>query len=329
LLVLVAAGVCALVYFVYDAVLATNASSSDHILIIPPNSSASVITDSLHKSGTIRNVLEFRIALKILGKENALLPGIYEFKSHISNMDIINALCHSNSAHHIYVTFPEGLTSFEIAHIAQEHLHTDSTRFVALTRDSAFIRSLGIKAPSLEGYLFPETYEFDLPVTERSVLARMVFAMKHELSDSIQRRCVVLGISIEQMLAIASIVEAEAATESERPRIAGVYWNRLHSGMRLEADPTVQYAIGEKRHLYYKDLAIESPYNTYLHVGLPPTPINNPGSASVSAALYPEKNSFLYFVARGDSSRQHRFSENLQGQNIAVGIYRQNRNKKK
>jgi len=308
-------------YFLYDAVFKPNDYNVNRIIIIPPRSSAAVITDSLYSAGIIRNKYEFWIALKVLGNENELYPGIYEFNPHESNKDIISDLNHVHNSRHYFVTFPEGKTSFEIAHIAHEQLGIDSGRFIAFVRDTLFIHSLGVRVNSLEGYLFPETYEFDLPVAEKEIIARMVFALQHFFSDSLRQRCRVLGVHQEQILTLASIVEGEAARDSERARIAGVYWNRLRIGMKLEADPTIQYVIGEPRHLYYKDLAIESPYNTYLHPGLPPTPINNPGRASILAALYPESNSYLYFVARGDSSRLHRFSQTFEQHAKAVKTY--------
>jgi UPF0755 protein len=314
-------------YIFVDSLWLPNVSETGHIVFIPAKSTATIIIDSLEHAGVIRNAFEFHIALKVLRKENALLPGVYEFKAHQSNAAIIDALSHTHSAHHVFITFPEGMTVAEYAHIGKENLVLDSGTFVALAHDSAFMNSLGIHAPSLEGYLCPETYEIDSPVRVQGLLARMIVATKHFFTDSLRQRCSAMHLTEAQLLTLASIVESETADERERQRIAGVYWNRLRVGMRLEADPTIQYALGERRHLYYKDLAIESPYNTYLHVGLPPTPINNPSKASIFAALYPEHNPYLYFVARGDSTGLHRFSETLQQQTAAVENYRRTRRK--
>ncbi|HZV12361.1 MAG TPA: endolytic transglycosylase MltG [Candidatus Kapabacteria bacterium] len=315
------------IYTAYDAIYGENTLESERITIIPPNSSATVIADSLAHAGIIRNKYSFMIALKLLDKESQLHPGIYEFKPHETNKDIIFDLSHVRNAQHYFATFPEGITSFAIAHIAHEQLNIDSARFVHLVHDSAFVHSLGIDAVSLEGYLFPDTYEFDPPVTEKAVAARMVYAFRHFFTDSLMHRCNVLGMTQEQILTLASIVEGEAAEDTERARIAGVYWNRLHDSMKLEADPTIQYILGSPRRLSYDDLRIESPYNTYIHPGLPPTPINNPGRASILAALYPEKNDYIYFVARGDGSRMHRFSRTIEEHEKAVEMYRRERNK--
>lgn len=314
-------------YTIYDAIYGENEFSAEKITIIPPNSSANAIADSLLHAGIIRNKYSFMIALKALDKESQLHPGIYEFKPHATNREIIFDLSHVRNAQHYFATFPEGITSFAIAHIAHEQLSIDSARFVHLIHDSAFVHSLGIDAVSLEGYLFPDTYEFDPPVTEKAVAARMVFAFRHFFSDSLIRRCKMLGMTTEQILTLASIVEGEAAQDTERTRIAGVYWNRLHDNMKLEADPTIQYILGSPQRLSYDDLRIESPYNTYLHPGLPPTPINNPGRASILATLYPEKNDYIYFVARGDGSRMHRFSRTIEEHEKAVEMYRRERNK--
>ena len=330
LYIIIAIVCAATIGIIYDALYMPDASIVDQEIAIQPNTSATVIADTLRRAGIIRNILEFRLALKVLGKENALLPGVYEFKAHASNKDIINALTHVRTSRHTFVTFPEGLTSYEFAHIAKDNLGIDSVRFIALVRDSSFIYAAGLHALSLEGYLFPETYEFDLPVKERDILTRMVTATKRALTDSVVRRCKSLGVTVEEMLTLASIVEAEAAMDVERPRIAGVYWNRLHARMRLEADPTIQYAIGERRHLYYKDLDVPSPFNTYRNYGLPPTPINNPGIASIEATLYPEQNSYLYFVARGDihgfTDFHIRWTNNTSRLSIIVNLSASNHN---
>ena len=322
LLLILAAGAA----LVYEALFARNHFSARVTLTVPAGSRASSIADSLEHAGVLRSRALFFIALRLMGKEGELHPGVYELVPHSSNRDIILSLAGARGRHS-EVTFPEGITSMAIAHIAGVHLGTDSAKFVALVHDTTFIRSLGVAANSLEGYLFPETYVFDLPVQERDVVARMVRMMDRFLDDTLRARIAALGVKEQQALTMASIVEGEAVADTERARIAGVYCNRVHKHMRLEADPTIQYILGVPRRLSYADLQIDSPYNTYMHEGLPPTPINNPGRRSIYAALYPEENEYLYFVAKGDGSQTHRFSRTLEEHARAVAQYRKERDR--
>jgi UPF0755 protein len=176
----------------------------------------------------------------------------------------------------------------------------DGEKFILLCRDDDIIREHGIAAKSLEGFLMPETYSFYWETDEREIIERMLEGFDSFYNnDSLLKRQNELEMTQLKILTLASIVEAESNVDSERPIIAGVYWNRLRKKMRLEADPTVQYALREGRRLNYQDLDIDSPYNTYRHTGLPPGPINNPGKSSILAALYPQRHDYLYFVATG------------------------------
>ena len=186
--------------------------------------------------------------------------------------------------------------------------------FDSLAHSRAFLDSLGIGSPSIEGYLAPDTYEF-LPGTSPEVAFRTMARRTQSilLNASAGRDSLPLGLSLHQFLALASIVESESQAADERPRIARVYLNRLQSGMRLQADPTVAYSMGKppRSRLYYRDLHVNSPFNTYLVSGLPPGPICDPGQASIIAALNPEEGvKDLYFVARGQG--HHLFAETYQ-----------------
>lgn len=313
-------------WYAFNALYGHNPFDTRRTVTIPAGSHASSIVDSLERAGVLRSRTSFMIALRVLGKENELHPGVYELPAHASNREIILTLALARG-HHTEVTFPEGITSMAMARIAASRLSCDSAKFVALVRDTVFMRSLGVDGVSLEGYLFPETYAFDLPVQERDVVARMVRAMDKFLDDSLRARIAALGLKEQQALTLASIVEGEAVADTERPRIAGVYWNRLKRHMRLEADPTIQYVVGSPRRLSYDDLRIDSPYNTYMHEGLPPTPINNPGRRAILATLNPEHHDYIYFVARGDDSHTHRFSRNIAEHLKAVALYRKQRDK--
>jgi len=203
------------------------------------------------------------------------------------------------------VTLPEGLRIGQIAAVLEARLEIDSAAFVALAHDSAFIAELGIGAPSLEGYLFPETYFFSFGIGERRVIRAMVEQLRARLP-----RTMPPDRTLHQVLTLASIIEGEAMLAGEMDTIASVYCNRLSAGMCLQADPTIQYLIeGTPRRLLNRDLEIDSPYNTYKYAGLPPGPINSPGLDAILAAVEPAKTGYLYFVADGEGG--HIFSTTL------------------
>ncbi|MEN3037755.1 MAG: endolytic transglycosylase MltG [Candidatus Kryptonium sp.] len=221
----------------------------------------------------------------------------------------------------VNVTIPEGLTARRIAGLLKAKIGIDSAKFIKLVNDPNFAKQLGINANNLEGYLMPDTYIFIWGDAEENVIAKMVSEFKKFYDDTLKEREKVVGLNTHQVVTLASIVEGEARFEDEKPRIAGVYFNRLRRKMPLEADPTIQYIIPDgPRRLFYKDLKIESPYNTYLNPGLPPGPVNNPSRSSILAVLYPEKNKFLYFVS--DGSGRHIFSKTYEEHLKAVRRYR-------
>ena len=183
----------------------------------------------------------------------------------------------------------------------------DSARFVAVTEDPHFIRQLGVVAPTLEGYLFPETYFFDPDADERAIAALMVNQFHRVFTDSLRQQLEALGLSLHQAVTLASIVEREAVAVEEQPIISGVFQRRLKLNRRLESCATINYALGtNNKRLTYADLEVDSPFNTYRHHGLPPGPISNPGRTALLAVLYPSETEYLYFVSRGDGT--HIFS---------------------
>jgi len=191
-----------------------------------------------------------------------------------------------------------------VASILSERLSVDSSAVVSLAADSGLLATLDI--PSLEGYLFPETYFFPWGTHALEAVSEMV-AMYRTMTDTVWPRELPLGLTRAGVIKLASIIEAETKVDSERVLVASVYSNRLRADIKLDADPTVIYGLGGiDRPLLKKDIEKDSPYNTYLHKGLPPTPINSPGLASIEAALHPQETDYLYFVA--DNSGGHRFS---------------------
>ena len=205
------------------------------------------------------------------------------------------------------VTILEGWTIVNIADKISNTLGIDKNKFFKASTDERLLRKWRVESKSFEGYLFPDTYQFDENQDAISIINTMVGEYK-KISQRAARPNEEINLTENEVLALASIIEGEAIYDSERPRISGVYHNRLKKGMRLQADPTIQYIIDDSpRRLLNKDLKIKSPYNTYLNHGLPPGPINNPGLESIKAALYPEKVDYLFFVARGDG--YHTFSK--------------------
>lgn len=293
------------------------------IITISKGMSFRALADSLEIHGIIRNKWSFSLAGRMLGLTKSIRVGKYLFYSGISNESLLRDISKGKSRIVTAVTIPEGWRLEQIAQRYAKELGVDADRFLRLCSDTAFLRRQGVEVNSAEGYLLPETYSFYWQPDEEEIVKRMIEGLFTFYVDSLRERQTALKVSLHQVLTLASIVEAESVTEEERPRIAGVYWNRLKKNMRLEADPTVQYALGRERRLLYRDLDISSPYNTYRRKGLPPGPINNPGKASILATLYPEEHSYLYFVSNGYGG--HRFASSYSEHQRNVQLYRKTR----
>lgn len=212
-----------------------------------------------------------------------------------------------------WVTLPPGLRLEESLAVISSSLGYSIDELTSLSREVEFLNALGI--PCFEGYLFPETYQFADTLPAWDAINRIVATGAEVMDSSWEASCESAGLSPFQGVILASIVEREAASDQERDLIAGVFINRLRTGMRLESCATVQYALGEVREqLLYSDLEIESPYNTYRHQGLPPGPICSPGTASLEAAASPDTSGgYLFFVSKGDGSGEHLFATTAAG----------------
>ena len=275
---------------------------------IPVGLNVRQIARNLEKEGIIRDASKFVLASRFLRAANRLQAGVYEFGPEYSELEVLLALKYGDVAGRT-VTVPEGYRATQIAALLDGTLDVPTAEFMDLVHDPSLASSLGVSAPSLEGYLHPETYRIRLDASPREAIVMMVDETMRLLDSKKAARAESLGMSVHELLTLASIIEMEAMLDSERDRISAVYHNRLERGWRLEADPTVRYAIGKfRRRLYYKDLDVDSPYNTYRRAGLPPGPICSPGTASIEAAFYPIAGSGeFFFVANGDGT--HTFSE--------------------
>ncbi len=286
-----------------------------------------VISNKLLKSGVITNEKLFGLATKIMGLEKSIPVGSYLIKNININKNIINRLVYG-SPEIKKITLLEGWNLKQTSSHLTREMGFDYKNFIEIINDKNFINSLELESNNLEGYLFPETYYFFDGEKEHSVIRRLVKEYKKFWSSTNIIKADSMNLTQHQILTLASIIEGEAIYDSERPIISAVYHNRLKIGMKLQADPTVQYIIKDgPRRLLNKDLKIKSPYNTYLYQGLPPGPINSPGFESLKAALYPEDNDYLYFVAKGDG--YHTFSKNEKDHERAKRAFQRVRKKVK
>lgn len=267
------------------------------------------VTDRLHSLGIVPNKTIFRIVAFVYGAEKKIKAARFRIENGLSYLDLIDLLINGPADYLRSIRVNDGQTIKWLAGKARRDLRIDSTAFYQKAHDKEFIKSLGLNVPSLEGYLFSKTYQIYERSDPEEVLKTFYDSLKEFWTDTLQRRADSLRLSQHQILTLASIIKGETNEVDEMPRISGVYHNRLKKGMKLQADPTVQYLMknGWKR-LTYQDLTIDSPYNTYLYFGLPPAPINNPGADAILAALYPEKHDFYFFVA--DGKGRHKFARN-------------------
>ena len=277
-------------------------------IVVEPGTPVRALGAQLADARVVKSPLLFELWLRAGGDAGSIQAGTYEFPAGASLPRVIDMLIEGETLL-AAVTIPEGLRLEQQAGVAAHQLGIDSTAFVAAATDSLLADSLGVDAPTLEGYLFPETYHVHPSTSARELVRLMVGEFQRAFGEEWRARADSLGRPVHEVVTLASIVEEEARVPEERAVIAGVFWNRLREGMKLEADPTVQYALGSHRQrVLYRDLEIDSPYNTYLYPGLPPGPIASPGRASLEATLYPDSVPWLYFFATGDGGR-HTFSE--------------------
>lgn len=313
-----------LVFVVTDVTRRPAATAETPVRItVGEGASFAAVLDDLRRHGLVGRAWTFEFFARVLGHDRRIKRGTYEFRPGTAPVDVLRALVRGDVLS-VRITLPEGYTSWQVAG-ALRPAGVDSIAMLAAIRDPELIAALRVPVPTLEGYLFPDTYLVPYGSTARDVVGQMLHRLAAAWTPADERRAGELAMTRHGVLTLASIIEAEARVAEERPRVAAVYHNRLARGMRLEADPTVAYAMGGFRgRLYYKDLRIDSPYNTYRNAGLPPGPICSPGALSIRAALHPAPDErALYFVARGDGG--HVFSETLREHNAAVQEARRTR----
>ena len=275
-------------------------------VVIQKGMSVEQIGRLLHNEGVIRSPRLFILLSLVNRNSRNLKAGTHHFQEGMDTWEILEELTVSKAEFH-EVTIPEGRTLLQTLTRLAATADLDERELRRIATDPGFCRRLGVDADNLEGYLFPETYRLSPTMDEEQVIRMLIGQFFAVFSGKLKERAQEIGMSVHEVVTLASIIEGEAQLEEERSTISAVYHNRLKHGMRLQADPTVQYAIeGGPRRLFYRDYRIDSPYNTYRHKGLPPGPVMNPGAASLAAALFPANVDYLYFVAKGDGS--HVFS---------------------
>lgn len=305
--------------FCYAETRAPAVSTASVTVMIPRRASATEIGRILAAASLIHADIRFLILARLSGYSKRFQAGEFRLTTGLKPLAVMRQLSEAQPVEHP-VTIPEGLRAEEIAEIFAKGKWCDFNRFLHLVHDPAFIKSLGVGQPaSLEGYLFPDTYDLTrLSSNAKSIIRMMVGHFKKIWAKLTRNGTGTLGL--QQTVTLASIVEKETADPAERPMIASVFLNRLRLGMRLQSDPTVIYGLKNfTGNLTKEDLQHYTPYNTYLIPGLPPGPICNPGEAALAAVLRPDKGSYLYFVSKNDGT--HQFSKTLAEQNRAVWKY--------
>ena len=289
------------------------------VFTIVPGDSFRSITRRLADLGIIHSPFKFRLLARLNKQDKRIKTGEYRLSSSQSPGEILAKFINEDVILH-RLTVPEGYNLNQIAQAVAAAGLASVDDFLTATNDPQLINVLKINAPSLEGYLFPDTYHFSLTVEPATIIGTMVRKLKTIFTPAWEAAARQAGFTIHQVLTLASIIEKETGDPGERALISSVFHNRLKKRMRLESDPTVIYGIPDfDGNLTRKHLHTPGPYNTYLNTGLPPGPIANPGAEAIKAALFPEKSDYLFFVSKKDGT--HHFSTHFAAHNRAVKKY--------
>ena len=299
---------------------ATPLRASARVVELPAHKGVIEVAEILDEAGVIRSRVGFVLLALARGSFRSLKAGEYQIPAGSNTVRVLEQIAGGQVLQHMLV-FPEGSTLAELARLLQTERLVAAEDILRVGKDAVFLKNLDIQADSVEGYLFPDTYQFVKGMTPEEILARMVARMREKISPDLLAEARGRDMSLHQVLTLASIIEKEAVESSEMPLISAVFWNRIRRDMPLQADPTVQYAVGkDRKRLTREDLQVDSPYNTYRRQGLPPGPIASPGRAAIAAAVRPARVNYLYFVSLDE--RFHTFSSNLADHNAAVARYR-------
>jgi UPF0755 protein len=288
-------------------------------VVVPRGSTTAQVARLLAERGIIRSAFVLQLLARLRHDDARIEAGEFRFAPGESVDEVLRHLLGGGAQVAVWVTFPEGFTMRQIAQTLADHGLGSAEGYERTFATSSIIVD-GTRTKSLEGFLFPSTYLIPTNATPSSVARILTDQFRAELPRDAAGRAHALGISVVDAVTLASLIEREAQANDERPLMAGVYYNRLRRGMPLEVDATIEYTFPEhKTEITRADLASDSPYNTYRHVGLPPTPIANPGLPSLRAALNPQASSYLYYVYKGNG--HHAFARTLAEHNANVARY--------
>jgi len=308
----------------YRAVaLPSQATPIHHIVEVPEGAAFKEVANQLAQKDLIVSPFWFRLWGKVQDAERKIQPGEYDLHTAMSPAEILNALVKGRVIQYS-VLIPEGLTAQQIGKLLEEARMAKQTDVARLAADPAFVKLLGVEAKTLEGYLFPDTYHFPRRTKTEDVLRAMVHRFREAYTPELRERAAALGMTERHVVTLASIIEKETGRDDERPLISAVFHNRLKKRRPLQSDPTVIYGMRNfSGKLTRADLSRPTPYNTYTRLGLPPSPIANPGARSLQAAVNPAPVKYFYFVSKNDGS--HHFSATLEEHNRAVQRYQKKR----
>jgi UPF0755 protein len=280
------------------------------------------VANRLYQQSIIPSKFNFRVAAFLYGAETKIKAARFKIPNDLSYLDLLDLFINGPANFLKPIRINEGQTLKWLGAKVKRDLKIDSAAFVNLAKNKEFIQSLGLNVSSLEGYLFSKTYKVYERSLPQEVIKIFYNSFTQFFNDTLKQRAKEIGFTVHEVLTLASIIKGETNNVKEMPTISAVYHNRLRIGMKLQADPTIQYLLPNGwRRLTYDDLKIDSPYNTYKYYGLPPAPINNPGANAILAALYPDKNNYLYFVANGKGG--HNFAKSYSDHQKYVKEYRE------
>jgi UPF0755 protein len=313
-------------WFILEFYRSSKAAPEKIFFEVEPGKGARVIAHNLKEKGIINKEWPFLIGYEILSHPKSLKAGEYAFNCPLSTKEVLKAIIEGKVYLHP-VIIAEGMTRREIARYLDSELAVAAEDFLEACSRANLISSLDKEAANLEGYLFPETYYFPRKIPPERIVSTLISEFKSTFSEDWQKRAAELRMTIRKVVILASLIEKEASLPDEKKLVSAVFHNRLKMGMKLDCDPTIIYDLKEKGifkdRLHTKDLKFDTPYNTYLYRGLPPSPICNPGRGSLEAALYPAEQNYLYFVSRNDGS--HHFSRSFKEHQQAVIRYQKKR----
>jgi UPF0755 protein len=299
-------------FYFYQVFFSPNAlidQEEPYLLEIPTNAVYSQVASQLYEQRVINDALSFGFVAKVLGYQEDVKPGLYRINPKMSNLDLVHML-RSGRQTPVQVTFNTIRTKDDLAEKISAKLEVSQEQFLALVQDSVYIRSFDFEEETILSMFIPNTYEFWWNTSATKLFDRMHQEYQKFWTEERKQKAASLGLSQKEVSTLASIVQAESQKADERPKIAGVYLNRLRMGMALQADPTLVFAAGDFtiKRVTAKQIAIDSPYNTYKYTGLPPGPINLPDINSLDAVLNAERHDYVYFCAKEDFSGYHSFA---------------------